>query len=94
MKIEIYEDKALEWRWRLRAPNGRILADGAEGYSTKAGVRRSVANFVKYLIAAVPVEEVRVRAETVEVKKPKITVRRPSAAARVRARISTMISRA
>ena len=30
--IVIYRDKAGEYRWRVVAPNGRIVADSAEGY--------------------------------------------------------------
>lgn len=33
----IYRDRLGEFRWRLRAANGRIIADGAEGYRTKRG---------------------------------------------------------
>lgn len=81
MRIEIYEDQASEWRWRLRATNGRILCDGSEGYSSKPGVRRSIANFVKYLREEPPVEEIRVRADVVDVV-PKVRVSRPRAALR------------
>jgi len=35
-KVEIYRDNRGEWRWRLRAGNGRIIADGGEGYTRKA----------------------------------------------------------
>jgi len=35
-KIEIYKDKKLEWRWRIKARNGKILADSGEGYNRKA----------------------------------------------------------
>ncbi|MEO6473459.1 MAG: DUF1508 domain-containing protein [Aeromicrobium sp.] len=35
-KFEIYEDKAREFRFRLKAGNGEIVAVG-EGYSTKSG---------------------------------------------------------
>jgi len=39
----IYSDRAGEYRWRLRATNGRIIADSAEGYRSKtdcqAGIR-------------------------------------------------------
>lgn len=81
MRIEIFQDRAGEWRWRLRAPNGRILADGSEGYSSKPGVRRSVANFVKYLREEPPVEEVRVREDVVDAA-VKVRVSRPRAASR------------
>ena len=32
---EVYEDKAGEWRWRVKARNGKVLADSAEGYRSK-----------------------------------------------------------
>lgn len=35
MKFQIYQDKAGEWRWRLLASNGNIVADSGEGYTTK-----------------------------------------------------------
>jgi uncharacterized protein YegP (UPF0339 family) len=31
-QFEVYRDNAGFWRWRLRASNGRIVADSAEGY--------------------------------------------------------------
>lgn len=35
MKIVLYIDKKKEYRWRLVAKNGKILADCAEGYKEK-----------------------------------------------------------
>lgn len=35
MKIVLYKDRRSEYRWRLVAKNGRILADCAEGYKEK-----------------------------------------------------------
>ena len=32
MTYHYYKDKKGEWRWRLKAANGRILADSGEGY--------------------------------------------------------------
>lgn len=32
----IYRDRAGEFRWQLFAQNGRIIADGAEGYKNRA----------------------------------------------------------
>lgn len=34
-KFQVYEDRAGEYRWRLRAGNGEIVADSAEGYTYK-----------------------------------------------------------
>lgn len=37
-----FEDKTGQWRWRLVAGNGRIVADSAEGYATEANVDRAI----------------------------------------------------
>ena len=31
-RFRVYEDGAGEWRWRLVAGNGRVIADSGEGY--------------------------------------------------------------
>lgn len=36
---EFYVDDAGEHRWRLRATNGRIVADSAEGYAEERDAR-------------------------------------------------------
>lgn len=40
--IDIYRDTRGQWRWRLRAANGRVVADSAEGYAERRGVDRAV----------------------------------------------------
>lgn len=35
MTYYYYKDTKQEWRWRLKASNGRILADSGEGYSSQ-----------------------------------------------------------
>jgi uncharacterized protein YegP (UPF0339 family) len=42
MKFHLYRDKNREWRWRLKASNGRVLADSGEGYKRKGGARKAV----------------------------------------------------
>lgn len=42
MKYEVYRDARFDWRWRLVAKNGKTVADGAEGYSTKSNCMRAV----------------------------------------------------
>ena len=32
MRFELYRDAKGEWRWRLRARNGEIVAESGEGY--------------------------------------------------------------
>jgi uncharacterized protein len=43
MKFSIYTDSKNEYRWRLRATNGQIIAVSGEGYISKsdcqAGIR-------------------------------------------------------
>jgi len=40
--FEIHEDKAGQWRWRLRARNGELVAMSEQGFTTKAGVIRAL----------------------------------------------------
>jgi len=40
--VEIFEDDAGEWRWRLVAENDEIVADGGEGFASERGARDSV----------------------------------------------------
>lgn len=35
LRIEIYQDRGGQWRWRMRAVNGRIIAVSSEGYRNK-----------------------------------------------------------
>ena len=41
-KFIIYPDAKGEYRWRLKAVNGRIVADSAEGYYSKQCARQDV----------------------------------------------------
>ncbi|SDW79177.1 YegP family protein [Litoreibacter albidus] len=36
MNYYIYKDTIGDWRWNLKASNGRIVADSAEGYRNKS----------------------------------------------------------
>ena len=45
-KFEVYTDKAGEFRFRLKATNGQIIAVG-EGYKAKAGCLNGIASIVK-----------------------------------------------
>lgn len=40
--FELYRDSADEWRWRLVATNGNIVADSSEGYASKQGAKRGI----------------------------------------------------
>ncbi len=45
--FELYEDKAGEYRWRLKAPNHEIIASG-EGYVSKQGCEEGIADVQRY----------------------------------------------
>jgi uncharacterized protein len=42
MKFHIYKDSTGEWRWRLKAANGKIVADSGEGYPSKQSCRNGI----------------------------------------------------
>jgi uncharacterized protein YegP (UPF0339 family) len=42
MKYHVYKDSSGEWRWRLKAANGKVLADSGEGYSSKQACKDGI----------------------------------------------------
>lgn len=46
--FEVYRDGAGEWRWRLVAPNGNVVATSGEGYVSKQGVERGIRSVRQY----------------------------------------------
>ena len=56
MHFELYKGRGEEWRWRLRAANGNIVADSGESYTTKASAEAGIAS-VKRGAADAPVRE-------------------------------------
>lgn len=56
MKYHVYKDMSLQWRWRLIAANGRIIADSGESYIHKQDCIAGI-NLVKSSHSA-PVYEV------------------------------------
>lgn len=42
LKFQIYRDSRSEFRWRLKAGNGRVIAKTDEGYKTKAACLKTV----------------------------------------------------
>ena len=55
-KIEIYKDKKGEFRWRLVAPNGQQIANGGEGYASKANCKKGIESAKKNIQTAEMVE--------------------------------------
>ena len=45
-RFEIYDDKAGKPRWRFRASNGEIIAEGGESFSSEDACRKSIANVI------------------------------------------------
>ncbi|MCH5195118.1 MAG: YegP family protein [Oscillospiraceae bacterium] len=54
-KFEIYVDKKGEFRFRLKAKNGQIIATG-EGYKAKAGCKNGIESIKKNAVDAKVVE--------------------------------------
>lgn len=42
MRFEVYEDKRGQWRWRLRAANGKLLASPGQGFASRQACEKSV----------------------------------------------------
>ena len=55
-KFQLYKDRKGEYRWRLRARNGEIIADSNEGYSSKASCKHGI-DLVKEQAASAMVED-------------------------------------
>ena len=56
-KFEVYADKAGEYRWRLKADNGRQIASSGEGYQEKRDCLKGIASLQKNAPDARIVEE-------------------------------------
>lgn len=54
--FELYKDDRGEFRWRFRADNGKVIADGGEGYKTKAECEHGV-ELVRQKAAGVEVRD-------------------------------------
>lgn len=46
--FQVYKDKAGEYRWRLKAPNHKIIAVSGEGYVTKSGCNEGINDVKRY----------------------------------------------
>lgn len=56
-RFEAYQDNAKQWRWRLVADNGRIMADSAEGYDSIGNAHRAAKRVAELVSKAEIVEE-------------------------------------
>lgn len=46
-RVKLFKDRKGEYRWRLVAKNGRIVADSGEGYSRRRDAERAADRFVE-----------------------------------------------
>jgi uncharacterized protein YegP (UPF0339 family) len=56
-KFQVFKDRSGAYRWRLIAPNGNIIADSAEGYSSKRACLAGIASVKRNARAAKIVED-------------------------------------
>ncbi len=40
--IDFYQDTADEWRWRIKATNGKIIAASSEGYENHSDAKQNI----------------------------------------------------
>ena len=46
-KFELYKDKKGEFRWRLIASNGQMIANSGEGYTSKDSAKNGIESVKK-----------------------------------------------
>jgi uncharacterized protein YegP (UPF0339 family) len=56
LTFEIYKDRKEEFRWRLKASNGNIIATSGEGYKAKADCTKAIES-IKAGAASAKVED-------------------------------------
>jgi uncharacterized protein YegP (UPF0339 family) len=52
MHFELYKDQKHEWRWRLKADNGKTVADSGEGYKNKEDATHEIDQIKRHASAA------------------------------------------
>lgn len=45
--VQYYQDVKGEWRWRVKARNGKIISNSGEGYTTPRDARRAYERVVE-----------------------------------------------
>lgn len=46
VELQVYEDSSGMWRWRLVSKNRKIVADSAEGYSSKSNAKKAARGLI------------------------------------------------
>ena len=60
LSFEVYKDTKEEFRWRLKAGNGKIIAVSSEGYKAKADCEKGI-DLVKTGAASAKVHEAKTK---------------------------------
>jgi uncharacterized protein len=55
LTFSIYQDALRQYRWRLKASNGRIIADSGEGYINRSDCQHAI-NLIKQYAAYATVQ--------------------------------------
>lgn len=55
-KFEVYADAKGEYRWRLKASNGQVVATGGQGYASERSCREGIESVKKNAPAAEVIE--------------------------------------
>jgi uncharacterized protein YegP (UPF0339 family) len=58
--FEVYQDARKEYRWRLKAANGQVIATSGQGYKSKADCRHGI-DIIQKEAATAKIEEVEVK---------------------------------
>ena len=56
LKFQIEKDNSGEYRWRLRVTNGKVIADGGEGYKNKGDCQLAI-DLIRSDVAKAEVED-------------------------------------
>lgn len=57
MEFRVYKDKKGKWRWQaVNSSNGKIVADGGQGYASKSGAKKGLKAFRLKVLRAELVE--------------------------------------
>jgi uncharacterized protein YegP (UPF0339 family) len=56
ISFELFKDAKKEYRWKLKAANGKVMAVSNDGYSTKASCQSAI-NLIKEGAATASVED-------------------------------------
>lgn len=55
--FEVFQDSANEWRWRLKAANGRIICDSAESFIDKGNAIDSIQLVISAVCSDATIQE-------------------------------------